>query len=179
MHRINSKQAIGQGLVEYGLLLALVAFAGAAAEIAFGPSIRHQFNSISTSMPPFAMGGIPIDGINPTDFPSATPTATEFIPPTATPTATGLPTQTTAPTLTTAPTSTLAPTATTAPTNTAYIWPTFTSAPTATRTPAPTSVPPTATATLTYQQWCNAMGYNWKPLTQLCKTGGVVVTPPP
>jgi len=166
-------------MVEYGLVLVMTVFVGAAAEIAWGPSIHHQFSSIRTEMPPFMMGGIVIESFNPTAFPSITPTATVIIPPSFTPTMTGLPTSTQAPTLTTAPTMTLAPTMTTAPTNTAYIWPTFTSAPTATKTPGPTSVPPTATATLTYQQWCLSKGYNWRPLTQVCRNGLVIVTPPP
>jgi hypothetical protein len=64
------------------------------------------------------------------------------------------------------------------PTNTPFIVPTITFAPTATHTPGVTQQP-SATATLTYEQWCISMGYNWRPLTQKCKHDGVVVTPPP
>jgi hypothetical protein len=56
--------------------------------------------------------------------------------------------------------------------------PTITFAPTATHTPGVTQQP-SATATLTYQQWCLSMGYTWRTFTQVCKNGTVIVTPPP
>ena len=152
----------GQALVEYALGIVLVAFAGVTGTMLFGPSIKaHIAADYQTTWPEVRFAGLNVV-VNPTDRATHVATSTSLF----TATATIPPTSTQPPTMTTAPTLTLTPTATTAPT--------FTSTPTF--TPFPTL---TFTATPTYREWCIAMGYNWKPLTGLCKFGGVVMTPPP
>ncbi len=40
----------GQGMVEYGLILALVAVVGMAGLIALGPQVLAQFNAVSAAL---------------------------------------------------------------------------------------------------------------------------------
>ena len=71
----------GQGLVEYALILVLVAIAIIGGLSVFGESIGDTFSTINSSQSGLHVGGIPIS-INPT----VAPTLTATIPPTETPT---------------------------------------------------------------------------------------------
>ncbi len=115
LHQHYIKQK-GQGMVEYALILELVAVAVIVVMMVLGPTIGNVFSKINSNLS--SIGG---DGAY--DTPYATNTAQE----TLTPHQTGTPTWT--------PTDTFTPTPTETPT------PTDTPTPTATDTPLPTPTP--------------------------------------
>ena len=53
----------GQGMVEYGLILALVAVVGMAGLILLGPQVRFELNRVKGLFP-----NIPVESINPQDY---------------------------------------------------------------------------------------------------------------
>lgn len=77
----------GQGLVEYALIVVLVAIVIIGGLSVFGESIGDTFSSINSSQSGLHVSGIPII-INPTVAPTQTPTVTPTKTPTVIPTET-------------------------------------------------------------------------------------------
>jgi Flp pilus assembly pilin Flp len=140
MPLIASRLAMGQGMVEFALIIMLVGFAFIAGTAVFGESIGDTFSTINSSLPPLTFGGLPVH-INVTETPTFTPTSTPIFSPTVTDTLELSFTPTITPTR--EPTFTPTPTPTHTPTETPTIAPTDT--PTSTPTSTPTVVP-TATS---------------------------------
>ena len=157
MRRFTLGGTSGQAIVEYALGIVLVAFLTISGTLMFGPAIKAHMADYDTSYPEVRWGGLALV-INPTDRPAFTPTSTSAIPPTWT----SEPTVTDEPTITPTPSSTLAPTLTSTP------------EPTSEATATPTSTP-----AMSYEEWCDSMGYTWRPWLEVCTYGWVVVTPPP
>jgi pilus assembly protein Flp/PilA len=58
---VNKKHEKGQGLVEYALILVLVAIVVIAALTLLGPTISSTFSSVNTSLTGAGGGGTPVD----------------------------------------------------------------------------------------------------------------------
>lgn len=98
----------GQGVVEYGVIVAVIALVSIAAFNALSAAERGYFQGMRPALAPTA----PIFAPFVTNTPTPTPTST----PTPTPTSTPTPTPTNTPTATPAPTNTATPTQTPTPT---------------------------------------------------------------
>jgi Flp pilus assembly pilin Flp len=145
MSQIASRLAMGQGMVEFAIIIVLVGFTFIAGFALFGESIGDTFSTINSSLPPLTFGGLPVE-INATETPTPTQTETPIFTPTVT--ETHEPTNTPADTPTLASTDTPTSTPTDTPTETPTI------VPTATATNTPTSTPTVVPTPTTLPWYC-------------------------